>query len=61
MNRRSAIAISGALAVALLAGIVGANRALISSSQPQVVVRHVAARQVPQQRQQHEPTYTERE
>jgi Flp pilus assembly protein CpaB len=55
MKKRSAIVISGAVALALLAGIVGANRAAITASQPQIVVQH-AAQQAPQQ-----PTYTERE
>ena len=57
MKKRSAIAISGAMALALLAGVVGANRATVAAMQPQIVVKHAAsaAQQAPQ------PTYTERE
>ena len=49
MKKRSAIVISGAVALALLAGVVGANRAAITASQPQIVVQHAAAQQVPSQ------------
>ena len=55
MKKRSAIVISGAVTLALLAGVVGANRAAITASRPQVVVQHAAAQAPPQ------PTYTERE
>jgi hypothetical protein len=55
MKKRSAIVISGAVALALLAGIVGANRAAITASTPQVVVQHASAQAPPQ------PTYTETE
>jgi hypothetical protein len=45
MNKRSAIVISGALVMALMAGIVGANRAALHSTVagPAVVVVHQQA------------------
>ena len=45
MNKRSAIVISGAMVMALLAGLVGANRAALRSNtaRPAVVVVHQQA------------------
>jgi hypothetical protein len=56
MNKRTATVISGAMVVALLAGMVGANRAAIqaSATRPQAVVVQRAAPPSPQ-------TFTERE
>jgi hypothetical protein len=57
MNKRTATVISGAMVVALLAGMVGANRAAIqaSTTRPQAVVVQRAAPPSPNQ------TFTERE
>jgi hypothetical protein len=57
MNKRTATVISGAMVVALLAGMVGANRAAIqaSTTRPQAVVVQRAAPPSPKQ------TFTERE
>ena len=57
MKKRSAIVISGVTALALLAGIVGANRAAITASTPQVVVQHAASSATTS----HQPAWTESE
>jgi hypothetical protein len=56
MNKRSAIVISGAMVLALLAGMVGANRAAIqaTTARPQAVVVQQAPTPV-------SPAFTDRE
>ena len=62
MNKRSAIVISGAMVMALMAGVVGANRAVLqqAAARPTTVV---VQQQPPQQAQPKAapPSYTERE
>ena len=55
MTKRSAIAISGSMVVALLAGMIGANRAAIQANTPttQAVVQQAPVTQA--------PVFTERE